>query len=59
MYMNIVTINGNKTSTYDAITWAQKNFGPAFKLRHQFPGDNWIFEFEHNEQASLFALKWA
>lgn len=57
--MNIVIINGNKTSTYDAIKWAQKNFGPGFKLRHQFPGDNWIFEFDRNEQASLFALKWA
>lgn len=56
--MITVTVDSNKTSTYDAIIWAQRHFGHGFKVKHQFPGWNWLFEFEQPEQASLFALKW-
>lgn len=53
-----ITVNGDNTSSYDAIVWASKHFGNTFKVKHQFPGKNWLFEFEKPEQASLFALKW-
>jgi len=57
--MSSVTIDGNKVSTYDAIQWASKNFGHNFKVKHEFPGWQWRFDFDRPEQATLFALKWA
>ena len=57
--MSIVTIDGQKTSTYDAILWASKEFGQSsFKVKNCFPDFKWQFEFTDSQQASLFALKW-
>lgn len=53
-----VTIDGSKVSTYDAITWASKNFGQTYRVQHEFPGRHWRFVFNDAEQAFMFALKW-
>jgi hypothetical protein len=57
--MTSVTIDGNRVSTYDAILWASREFGQNFSVQHEFPGWCWRFDFKTNEQATLFALKWA
>jgi len=57
--MNIVTIDGQRVSTYDAIMWASKQFGQnGFSVKHCFPNYNWQFEFDNPQHATLFALKW-
>jgi hypothetical protein len=56
--MTTVTIDGNRVSPYDAVQWAQKEFGHQFKINHEFPGWRWEFHFPDPKQASLFALKW-
>lgn len=57
--MNIVTIDGQRVSTYDAIMWASKEFGQsAFTVKNCFPNFHWEFEFDDPKQATHFALKW-
>lgn len=43
--------------SYDAISWAAKNFNNNFniELDHNW---NYVFEFKDSQSASLFALKW-
>ena len=57
--MNIVTIDGQRVSTYDAIMWASKQFGQnGFSVKNCFPNFNWKFEFANPQHATHFALKW-
>ena len=56
---NTVIIDGQRVSAFDAIVWAQEEFGmDSFELKNQFPLWHWRFEFKDPKQATYFALKW-
>lgn len=57
---NTVIINGQRVSAFDAIVWAQEEFGfESFELENQFPTWDWQFKFKDPKQATHFALRWA
>jgi hypothetical protein len=56
--MSSITIDGGRVSLFDAISWANKQFGNTFIIQHQFPSTHWKFDFRQPEQATLFALQW-
>lgn len=57
--MNTVTIDGSKTSVYDATLWCQEHFGHnGFDLDNMFPNWDWKFRFNRSEDAMHFALRW-
>lgn len=58
--MTTIHIDGAKVSTYNAILWAIVEFGQdSFSVTTPFPGQNWQFKFKNENQAVIFALKWA
>ena len=50
-----VTITNN---VYDAIEWAQEQYGTKFKVHNMFPSPYWQFTFTNPQEANIFALKW-
>jgi hypothetical protein len=58
--MNTIIVDGNRTNLYDAILWADQQFGrSSYDAVSSFPGWAWRFKFKRSEDASLFALRWS
>ena len=58
--MSNITIDGNKTSVFDAITWCSEKFGSEWGgLKNTFPSNMWQFEFKDSRKAMMFALTWS
>jgi hypothetical protein len=56
---NSVVVDGQQVSIIDAIRWAQDQFGHnTVRIEHTFPGWFWHFDFNNEQHATLFALKW-
>jgi hypothetical protein len=56
--MTKILIDVNHAS--DAIRWAVTHFGSGnnFTVQHDFPSSKYRFEFDDDNQATMFALKW-
>jgi hypothetical protein len=55
-----ISIDSRRTNINDAISWCMEEVKSGDYICHcLFPDTSWDFNFRTEEQAVLFALKWA